>query len=102
MKSWPLFLKTIILRRPRVANFADIIKVATMFIKTVLEDSKKMKRIKIYVIKIAIYPTGIVLFNVNKSNTKTVFEICSKRIIKTPERRQWHRSGVYIVYFEQI
>ena len=53
MKSWPLFLKTIILRRPRVANFADIIKVATMFIKTVLEDSKKMKRIKIYVLKLS-------------------------------------------------
>ena len=52
MKSWPLFLKTIILRRPRVANFADIIKVATMFIKTVLEDSKKVKRIKIYVLKL--------------------------------------------------
>ena len=28
-------------------------------------------------------------------------EICSK-LIKTPERRQWRRSGVFIVNFEQI
>ena len=30
---------------PRVANFADIIKVSTMFIKTTLKDSKRVKRI---------------------------------------------------------
>ena len=29
-------------------------------------------------------------------------EICSKLIIKTPERRQWCRSGVFIVNFKQI
>ena len=51
MTSWPLFQKNI-LRRPRVANFADIIKVTTMFIKIVFEDSKKVKRIKIYVLKL--------------------------------------------------
>ena len=28
-----LFLNTFILRRPRVASFADIIKIANMFIK---------------------------------------------------------------------
>ena len=33
------------LRRPRVANFADIIKIATIFVKTTLKDSKKVKRI---------------------------------------------------------
>ena len=27
-------------------------------------------------------------------------EICSKLTIKTPERRYWRRSGVFIVYFE--
>ena len=26
-------------------------------------------------------------------------EICSKLTIKTPERREWHRSGVFIVNF---
>ena len=30
------------LRRPRVANFADIIKVAAIFLKTTLKDSKKV------------------------------------------------------------
>ena len=29
-------------------------------------------------------------------------EIWSKLIIKIPERRQWRRSGVFIVNFEQI
>ena len=31
--------------------FADIIKVATMFIKTTFKDSKKVKRIRNYVLK---------------------------------------------------
>ena len=30
------------------------------------------------------------------------YESCSKLTIKTPEQRQWHRSGVFIVNFEQI
>ena len=38
--------KYIFLRRPRVANFADIIKIATIFIKTTFKDSKKVKRIR--------------------------------------------------------
>ena len=29
-------------------------------------------------------------------------EICPKLIIKTPERRQWRRLGVFIVNFEHI
>ena len=29
-------------------------------------------------------------------------EICSKLTIKTPERRHLHRSGIFIVNFEQI
>ena len=36
-----LFQNTIILRKPRVANFADIMKITTMFIKTIFKDSKK-------------------------------------------------------------
>ena len=38
MTPKPLFKNTFILRRPRVANFADIIKIATMFIKATLKD----------------------------------------------------------------
>ena len=33
------------LTRPRVANFADIIIIATIFVKTTLKDTKKVKRI---------------------------------------------------------
>ena len=38
---------------------------------------------------------------VNNRNTRTS-EICSKLTIKTPERRHWRRSGVFIVNFEYI
>ena len=40
------------LRRPRVVNFADIIKIATIFIKTTFKDSNKIKRVKNYVVKV--------------------------------------------------
>ena len=42
MTSLPSFQNTFILRKPRVANFADIIKTITMFIKTIFKDSKKV------------------------------------------------------------
>ena len=46
---------------------------------------------------------GNYMFKVNnRKNTRTRCEICSKLIIKTPERRQWRRSGVLIVNFEHI
>ena len=35
------------------------------------------------------FPAGIYLFKVNKRNTKTRCEICSKLKIKTPERGHW-------------
>ena len=38
-------------RRPRVTNFADIIKTATMFINTTFKDSKKVKIVRNYVSK---------------------------------------------------
>ena len=48
------------------------------------------------------FPVGIYLLINNNRNTRTRFEICSKLTIKTPERRQWCRSGVFIVNFEHI
>ena len=42
---------TYFLRRTRVANFSDIIKIATKFIKTTCNDSKKVKIIRNYVLK---------------------------------------------------
>ena len=47
-------------------------------------------------------PAGIYLLKVNNRNTRTRCEIYSKLTIKTPERRQWRRSGVFIVNFEHI
>ena len=40
---------------PGVAIFADIIKIATMFIKTIIQDSRKVKRIINYVSKSNLY-----------------------------------------------
>ena len=45
---------------------------------------------------------NIYFFTVNNENTRTMCEICPKLILKTPERRQWIRSGVFIIDFEQI
>ena len=45
------------------------------------------------------YPPGKCMFKVSNRNT---CKICSKLTIKTPERRHWRRSGVFIVDFEHI
>ena len=47
-------------------------------------------------------PAGNYMFKVSNRNTRTRYEVCSKLTIKTPERRQWHRSGVFILNFEHI
>ena len=53
-------------------------------------------------VSIVANPDGIYLLKVNNRNTRTRCEICSKLTMKTPEKRQWHRSGVFIVNFEDI
>ena len=47
--------KNLMLRRPGVVIFADIIKIITMFIKTITKDSRKVKRIRNYVSKSNLY-----------------------------------------------
>ena len=45
---------------------------------------------------------GFYLFQVNNRNTKTTRARCEigvKLTIMTPKRRQWHRSGVFVVNF---
>ena len=44
-----------------------------------------------------LYIANNYLFKDNNRNTRTSCEICSKVTKKTPERRQWRRSGVFIV-----
>ena len=55
MTSSPLFQNIFVLRRPRVAIFADIIKIITMFIKKIFKDSRKVKRIRNHVSKCNLY-----------------------------------------------
>ena len=55
LKLQPLFQYTFILRRPRVAIFAGIIKIVSMFTKTIFKDSKELKRIKTEVLKCKLY-----------------------------------------------
>ena len=50
---------------------------------------------------IIFWPADFHLLKVNNRNTRKRYEICSKRTIKTPKRRHWRRSGVFI-NFEHI
>ena len=47
-------------------------------------------------------PAGIYLLKVNNRNTRKRCKMCSKLKIKKTERRNWRRSGVFIVKFEHM
>ena len=49
-----------------------------------------------------VYPAGIYLLKVNHRNIRKRCKICSKLTIRTPERHQWRRPGVFTVNFENI
>ena len=42
------------------------------------------------------------VFTCSKLTIETLEQLCSKLTIKAAERRQWHRSDVFIVKFEHI
>ena len=48
------------------------------------------------------YPPKIYLFTVIDRKIRKNCEICSNLTIKTQERCQWRRSGVFLVNFEYI
>ena len=48
------------------------------------------------------FPAEIYLLKVNNRNSRARCEICSKLTMKIPQRRQWRRSGIFIVNFEHI
>ena len=52
--------------------------------------------------KISTFPAGNNMFKVKNRNTRTRREICLKLTTKTPKRRHWCRSGIFIVNFEHI
>ena len=47
-------------------------------------------------------PACIHLLKVSNGNTRTIYEICLKLILRSPEGRHWRRFGVFIVNFEHI
>ena len=47
-------------------------------------------------------PTVIYFFKVNNRSTRAMCEIRSELTLKTTERTQWRRSGVFIANFEQM
>ena len=49
------FQQIFILKRPGVAVFADVIKTVTMFIKTILKDSRNFRRNRNYISKTNLY-----------------------------------------------
>ena len=55
MTSETLFQESFFLRRPKVANFAEIIKIATILIKTIFKDLIKVKKIRNYESKFNLY-----------------------------------------------
>ena len=44
-----------------------------------------------------ILPANIYLFKISNISTRKWYELSSKLTIKTPERRQWRRSSVFII-----
>ena len=48
------------------------------------------------------YPANNYFFKVNNRSTRKRCEICPKLTIKTPLRRQWRRSSVFIFNLERI
>ena len=65
----------------------------------------RMKIRNFYIIKLNnfyINKAGVYLLKVNNRIIRTRCEIFSKLTIKTEERRQWRRSGVFIINFKYI
>ena len=48
------------------------------------------------------FPSNIYLLKVNNRDTRKTCKICSNLMIRPPERRNWRRSGGFIVNFEHI
>ena len=84
--------KTFQRKKPLLAKLKLLHKVFQEFSKQFLHRYKRSK--------IKWNSAGIYMFKVNNRKTRLRCKICLKLIIKTPERRHWHHSGVFIVNFE--
>ena len=47
-------------------------------------------------------PAATYLLKVSNGNTRSMYKICSKLIVKKPQRHRWRHSGVFMVSFEHI
>ena len=63
------------IRRPRIANFADIIKIAITFIKKILKNIEKVKRISVSVFLDITKVADLRWNNTNGSRTQGVFHV---------------------------
>ena len=70
------------------------------FFNIMNESANLIRPVKIVILGITL--AGIYMFKVNNRNTRTRCQVCSKLTIKTPEWRQWRRSGFFIVNSEHI
>ena len=70
MTSCPLSQNVFILGRPGEAIFADIIQIITKFIKQILKDSRKAKRIRNFLLKCSLYLYSLVYQNLLISGEK--------------------------------
>ena len=62
---------------------------------------RKKVYLKVFLNRFMLIQANIYLFKFNNKNTRKKCEGCSKLTIKTPKRRQWRHSGVFI-NFENI
>ena len=80
-----------------IANVLGLTLLDIALISGIILPSNKISPCIIYY-----HPAGIYLPKVNNRNTRTRCEICWKLTIKTTERPQCRRSGIFIVNFEHI
>ena len=80
-------------------NFLNLFRTTFLFISILasrLRNSAEVTKYRKTLVKIGPHPTGIYLSNIDIRNTRAMRKICSKPIIKTPERCQWCHSGAFI------
>ena len=86
---WTLFLKKLPNTIIKVFTFSSKIKHVHL---NTWRRSKNVPKI----------PANIYFLKINNRNIRKWCKICSKSIMKTPERRHLSRSGVFIANFEHI
>ena len=85
--------KSFTLERSRVAKFADIVKMATIFIKTTFKDSNKVKEIRNFVSKCNLYLYFLIQQNTDLSILSPPFPLSAS----SPEKPILSRVNTKLV-----